>query len=112
MEIRGTIIQVLPLKTGVSKAGNNWSLQSYILETGGEYPKKICFEVFGDKAIQENACTIDDEVRVDVALESREYNGKWFTSVRALNIEKEILSNTIYPNANKISAPQSEDLPY
>ncbi|MCI6335956.1 MAG: DUF3127 domain-containing protein, partial [Bacteroidales bacterium] len=32
MEIIGKIILKLPLQTGVSKAGNNWSKQEYVLE--------------------------------------------------------------------------------
>ena len=33
MEIKGRIIHVLPLQEGVSKAGNPWKKQEYVLET-------------------------------------------------------------------------------
>ena len=74
MEIKGRIIHVLPLQEGVSKAGNPWKKQEYVLETEEQYPRKVCFNLFGDK--------------VDQYLESREFNGRWYTDVRAWKIEK------------------------
>ena len=47
MEITGKIIQVLPEVGGVSKAGNEWKKQEYVLETHDQYPKKVCFQIFG-----------------------------------------------------------------
>ncbi len=48
MEIKGTIVQVLPPQSGVSKAGNAWKKQEYILENNeGQFPRKICFTCFG-----------------------------------------------------------------
>ena len=40
MEITGKIIQVLPEVGGISKAGNEWKKQEYVLETHDQYPKK------------------------------------------------------------------------
>lgn len=86
MEITGKIISVLPLQQGTSKAGNPWQLQSYVLETQEQYPRKVCFEVFGEQRIKDNPCNIDDLVTVSFDLESREFNGRWYTSVRAWKI--------------------------
>ena len=47
MEITGKIIAVLPEQSGVSKAGNEWKKQEYVLETHDQYPKKVCFQIFG-----------------------------------------------------------------
>lgn len=87
MEISGKIIKVLPLQSGVSSTGNAWQLQQYVLEDKAKYPHKICFEVFGEKRIKDNQCSIDDTVTAQVDIESREFNGKWFTSVRAWKVE-------------------------
>ncbi|MBQ1722305.1 MAG: DUF3127 domain-containing protein, partial [Muribaculaceae bacterium] len=38
MEIEGKIIMKLPLQSGTSKTGNNWSKQEYVLETQEAYP--------------------------------------------------------------------------
>ena len=87
MEIKGKIIHILPLQEGVSKAGNPWKKQEYVLETLEQYPKKVCFDLFGDKADQYRA-EIGDEVVLSFDIESREYNGRWFTSIRGWKLEK------------------------
>ena len=86
MEIKGKIIHVLPLQEGTSKAGNSWKKQEYVLETNDQYPKKVCFDLFGDKADQYRA-EIGDDVVLSFDIESREYNGRWYTDVRAWRIE-------------------------
>ncbi|OKZ38078.1 MAG: hypothetical protein BHV68_12060 [Bacteroidales bacterium 43_8] len=88
MEIRGHIVQILPLQSGVSQAsGREWKKQEYILETGDQYPRKVCFNLFGDKVDQYPAA-IGEDVVVSFDLESRAFNGRWYTDVRAWKIEK------------------------
>ena len=87
MEITGKIIQVLPEQGGVSKtSGKEWKLQAYVLETQEQYPKKVHFEMFGDDRIKSNQCNIDDIVTVSFDIESREFNGRWYTSIRAWRV--------------------------
>lgn len=86
MEISGKIIAVLPMATGEGKNGQ-WRSQDYVLETGDQYPKKVCFNFFGDK-IEQFPLAIDDVVKVSFDIESREYNGRWYTTVRAWKAEK------------------------
>jgi hypothetical protein len=100
MEISGKIIAVLPLANGQGKNGT-WRSQDYVLETGDQYPKKVCFNFFGDK-IDQFPLGIDDTVTVSFDLESREYNGRWFTSVRAWKAEKGAVSGA---TASVASAP-------
>lgn len=89
MEIKGRIIHILPLQEGVSKAGNPWKKQEYVLETLDQYPKKVCFDLFGDKADQYRA-EIGDEVVLSFDIESREYQGRWFTSIRGWKLDKAV----------------------
>ena len=88
MDIVGKIIQVLPLQEGVSKTGNPWKLQSYVLETQEQYPRKVCFEIFGEDRSKNNPCNVDDIVTVSFDIESREYNGRWYTSIRAWRVQQ------------------------
>lgn len=81
MEINGKIIQLLEVKSGQS-ANGTWRKQEYILETESQYPKKICFMVWGDK-IDDFAIKVGESLVVSVDLESREYNGRWYTDVKA-----------------------------
>lgn len=87
MEISGKIIQVLPLQQGTSKAGNAWKKQEYVLETHDTYPRKVKFDFFGDR-VDQFPLNIGDEVTVSFDLESREFNGRWYTDVRGWKAEK------------------------
>ena len=86
MEISGKIVLALPLTTGHGKNGT-WKKQDYIHETPGQYPKKVCFNLWGNK-VDEFNLQINDEVKVQVDIESREYNGRWYTDVKAWKAER------------------------
>lgn len=87
MEIVGKVIQVLPLQQGTSsRTGNPWTIKTFILETQENYPRKVAIEVFGDQRIADNPAEVDQIVTVSFDLESREFNGRWYTSVRAWKI--------------------------
>jgi hypothetical protein len=86
MEINGRISELLPEKTGQSARGP-WRKQEFILETEGQYPKKICFMVWGDK-IDEFAIKEGENLVVSIDIESREYNGRWYTDVKAWQVTR------------------------
>ena len=88
MEVVGKIIQVLPAQEGIGKNGNPWKVQPYVLETLDQYPRKVHFEVFGEDRIKQNPCDIDQLVTVSFDIESREFNGRWYTSIRAWRIQQ------------------------
>jgi len=87
MEIQGKIILALPEVSGVSKSGNSWKKREYVLETHDTYPRKVFFNFFGERADQ-YPLNAGDEVTVSFDLESREFNGRWYTDVRAWKAEK------------------------
>ena len=88
MEIKGKIILALPEVTGTSKAGNPWKKKEYVLETQESFPRKVHFDFFGEKADQYNL-NVGEVITLSFDIESREYNGKWFTSIRGQKAEKE-----------------------
>lgn len=89
MEVIGKIIQVLPIQEGVSKAGKAWRKRYYVLETEETYPRKIAFYVFGDERVNQYDQTIKGgmKVRLSFDIESREWQGKWFTDISGWKIE-------------------------
>lgn len=93
MEITGKIIQVLPEQSGVSKAGNPWKKRGYVLETIEQYPRKVFFIFFGDRADQ-YPLKEGDVKTISFDLESREYNERWYTDVRAWKAEDPKPENT------------------
>lgn len=87
LTIQGKIIQVLEPQGGTSRAGNAWRKQEYVLETADNYPKKVCFHFFGDR-IDQNPLQIGDFITLYFDIESREYNGRWYTDIRGWRAEK------------------------
>lgn len=88
MEIKGKIIVALPEVSGVAKAsGNPWKKREYVLETQDTYPKKVFFDFFGDRADQ-YPLSVGDEITLSFDIESREYQGRWYTGIRGWKAEK------------------------
>lgn len=112
MEIKGTITQILTEQTGMGKKGQ-WVKQEYILSTPGQYPKKVCFSLWGEK-IYETGLGLNEEVTVHIDLESREYNGRWYTEVRAWKVERGLSKHRPTQDApsTHISDGVTDDLPF
>jgi hypothetical protein len=109
MQLTATLAQLLPLQIGESKNGT-WRKQDIIVETDGQYPKKICVSIWGDK-INENQLQIGNVLTISYELESREYNSKWYTDIKAWKIET---TSTIAPTPlanNDVWIPQISQLP-
>ncbi|SRR6266700_3797119 len=100
MDISGKILQYLPVQTGQGKNGT-WKKQEFILETGDTYPKKVCIAVWGDK-IDISSFKPGDPVTVSFDVESREYNSRWYTDVKAWKI---VSARQAAGNAGSINEP-------
>lgn len=88
MDIIGKAIAALPVKSGVSqRTGEQWQSREYVIETQEQYPKKICFEVFGIDKLKEFNIRNNDLIKVHFDISAREYNGKWYNSIRAWKVE-------------------------
>jgi hypothetical protein len=88
MEIKGKINQILKPATGLSKAGNEWKKQEFVIETSeDQYPKQICFTLFNDKLNLLDGLKPGIEVNVSFSVESREFNGKWYHNINAWKVE-------------------------
>jgi hypothetical protein len=88
MEVTGKIVAILPSTEGVSRMGNKWKKQEYVLETQEQYPKKVCFGLFGADRIDQAAIREGETVTVSFDIESREFNGKWYTNINGWKVEK------------------------
>lgn len=118
MDISGKIIAVLPEQGGTSKMGNEWKKQEYVLETHDQYPKKVCFQIFGADKIQQAGIQPGEEVRVYFDIDSREYQGRWYTNISAWKVERPEASgiNGGIPDAQEaassgFAAPAPPDFP-
>ena len=88
MEIVGKAIAALPVRSGVSqRTGEQWQSREYVIETQEQFPKKMCFEVFGTDKLKEFNIRNNDLIKIHFDITAREYNGKWYNSIRAWKVE-------------------------
>ena len=87
MEIEGRLIQKLGIQSGKSARGD-WAKQEFVIEyQDGNFPTKVCFNVWGaDKVKELGSFRLGEKIRVSFNISSREYNGKWYTDLRAWRI--------------------------
>lgn len=109
MQLSAKLIQILPLQSGTGKNGE-WKKQDIIVETQEQYPKKICVSVWGDK-IPSQPLIVGINLLIDIDIESREYNGRWYTDVKAWKIQVsgeekslETIQNNVVSNSEKDSS--------
>jgi hypothetical protein len=100
MEITGKVIDILQLQSGVSRSGNPWQQLTFVIETIEQYPKKVAIDLFGEQRIRDNQVAVGDVVTASFDIESREFNGRYYTSVRAWKVE-----NTSRPRQATAPAP-------
>lgn len=87
LELVGKLVKILPEVTGQGKNGP-WNKQEFVLETlDTQYPKKVCMTAWGDKAGDLKQFADGDMVKATFSPESREYNERWYTELRAYRIE-------------------------
>lgn len=108
LSVKGKIQQILKPESGVSRAGKEWQKQEFVIETDEQFPKKVCFTVFGDKTTLLNGFETGSDVEVSFNLESREFNGKWYHNINAWKIEN---SQTAQPVQETPPAFRMEDIP-
>lgn len=87
MDIEGVVHRVLPVVKGTSARGE-WSKQEVVIELQNEFNRKVCISFWGDKVMEVAKMREGDAVSIGVNIESREYNGRWFTEVRAWKINR------------------------
>ena len=85
MELQGKVIAALPERSGVSARGE-WKAQDFVIETHEAYPHKMVFTVFGADRLARFNIQIGQEVMVSFEIDAREYNGRWFNSIRAFDV--------------------------
>ena len=86
LEITGKVIEILEEKSGEGKNGT-WRKQEFVLEIPGQYPKPVCLVVWGDN-IDKFGVKDGETLTSHIDIQSREFNGKWYTDVKAWRVER------------------------
>ena len=115
MQLTAKLTQLLPIQTGTGKNGL-WKKQDIIVETESQFPKKVCISIWGEK-INNGQLQIGNTLKIDFEIESREYNNRWYTDLKAMKIEEdEICANTAaditLSTSNSIPDMEDDVLPF
>lgn len=109
-EIFGKIIAVLPTRSGTSAKGTQWSSQTAVIETEEQYPKKLAFDVMGDK-IAEFGLRVGERLTVSYDFDAHEYNGRWFNSCRAWRVQRQAEAGSALAAAQPAPPPPVAPFP-
>lgn len=96
MEFIGKIIAVLPAKGGVSnRTGNEWKAQEYVIEdsTSSQYPRRMCFEVFGADKIAQFNIQVGQDLKVSFDIDANQWQDRWFNRIRAWKVEPAVVAS-------------------
>ena len=105
MEFIGKIIAILPIKSGVSKTtGNEWKAQEYVIENHDQYPRRMCFEVFGADKISAFNIQMGEELSVSYDMDARQWRDRWFNSIRAWAVNRLINNNNAATQSAAVAA--------
>ena len=105
MELTGKLIQLLPNVEGESQRGH-WVRGGFVVETGDDYPRKVAFTAFGeDRVAMAQSIPMGTMVQVTFTPESREFNERWYTDLRASRIQPFVPGQM--PAANGYAWPQN-----
>ena len=69
-------------------SGNEWKAQEYVIEDHGQYPRKMCFDVFGADKIEQFNIQMGEELTVSFDIDARQWQDRWFNSIRAWKVER------------------------
>lgn len=86
MEFEGKVIEILPAVTGQSARGT-WERQTVVFEQPQkQYGKEIAV-TFMNKAQEVASLRVGETYTVSFDIESRNYQGRWYTDVRAWRVQ-------------------------
>ena len=110
MDFTGKIIFALPAKSGLKKNGESWKSQEFV-NTEGQYPKKMCFNVFGDDKIKSFDIKLGEELKVSFDIDAKQWQDRWFNSINAWKVEKvgAPSNNAIQSNPDTATSPKNGD---
>ena len=117
MDFTGKIIFALPAKSGLKKNGESWKSQEFVIEnTEGQYPKKMCFSVFGEDKIKSFDIKLGEDLKVSFDVDAKQWQERWFNSINAWKVERvgATATNSTQSNTNTATSnePVSDGLPF
>ena len=109
MEIQGKVVRLGGLTEGTSARGA-WRKQELIIETLEQYPKQVCLVCWGDRVAEAQNFVVGQTIKAQISIESREFNGKWYTDVRPFRFDIETAQQS-QPMQNQPMQQPQQNMP-
>jgi hypothetical protein len=125
MDIQVVVKEILPdVQYQSKKDGSVHNRHQFVAETMGQYPRKMKFDVMSDETWGKMSLQVGVMYNVGFDADSREFNGKWYTSLTAWKAFRGDCQSTAQvpqqpaqpqqtpiPNAEPNAAPQPQAQP-
>ena len=112
LQIKGVVQQILPEVSGESRNGP-WKKREIIIQTDDEYPQMVCLTQWGNSIDTTQDLAVEDVILATFSLSSREYNGRWYTDVKAYRVD--IINESSNPSEDSgttLNVDDDADLPF
>ena len=86
MDFEGKVLEILPAVTGQSARGT-WERQTVVFEQPNKQYGKELAVTFMNKAQDVASLRVGEHYIVSFDIESRNYQGRWYTDVRAWRVQ-------------------------
>jgi len=114
MEIKGKVLEKFGVESGTNANGKQWKKQNILIETIETYPKKVYISFMGDKIDELSNVYPGATVEVYVNVESREFNGKWYTDIKGWKLKMETATQQATQPTPEPEFPESfeDEMPF
>jgi hypothetical protein len=116
LSIKGRVVIILPEENINKKDGSVMIKKQFVIETEGQYPKKVSFQAISEKVNVPKIGTLCD---IKFNIESREYQGRWYPQITAWAIREDknsapsnAIQNNQSPQAYNGDDNNSDELPF
>lgn len=111
MELIGKVVKLGNLTSGTSSRGE-WRKQDLIIETEEQYPKTVCITCWGDRVAEAQNFQPGQLIKAQISIESREFNDKWYTDVRAFRFDNVgVVTQPTYSTTQQAATPVQAPIP-
>ena len=115
--LSGQITAVLPAQQGVSqRTGQPWVSQEYVLcHEPGQYPKSVCFRVFGEDKIKQMNIQMGEQLSVHLNIDAKQGQKGYFNSIDCWKVDRQVQQQVTqqpqYQQAQYQQAPVQQQFP-
>lgn len=87
----GVITQILPAQQGTSqRTGQPWVSQEYLLcHEQGQYPRYVCFRVFGEDKIKQMNIQLNEQLTVHLNINAQQGQKGYFNSIDCWKVDRQ-----------------------